>query len=96
MLKYPREARIFFIYRYFKRKITDFLCFSIISKVLYFSIEKNFMKMHVVGPTLIPSRPRIVRSTLKKSATLIAFLPRHEVVDAYSARRQLLSDEYSK
>ena len=30
---------------------------------------------------------------LKKSATLIAFLPRHEVVDAYLARRQSLTDE---
>ena len=31
---------------------------------------------------------------LKKPATLIAFLPRCGVVDAYLARRQLPTDEY--
>ena len=45
---------------------------------------------------LFHSLPAEIWSMLKKSATLIAFLPRHEVVDAYSARRQLHSDEYRR
>ena len=51
------------------------------------------MNMHDVGPTAIPSRFRIGAATLEKSVTLIAFLPCHEVVDAFLARRQLLCDE---
>ena len=62
--------------------------FDHIKSPLFF-LQNNFMKMHVVGPTLIPSRPRIVRSTLKNFTTLIPFLPRHKVADAYSRRRQL-------
>ena len=50
--------------------------------------------MHDVGPTLIPSRPKIVRATLENSPTLIQFLPRQEVADAYLQRRQLPSNEY--
>ena len=38
------------------------------------------MKMHDVGQTLIPSRPKIVRATLQNCTTLIQFQPRQEVL----------------
>ena len=50
------------------------------------------MKMHDVGPTLIPSRPQIGSATLKYSETHL-FPPCHEVADVFSRRRKLLSDK---
>jgi len=48
------------------------------------------------SPTLIASRPRIVGATLKNVTTLIQFLPRLDVADAYLQRRQFWTGEYSK
>jgi len=48
------------------------------------------------SPTLIASRPRIVGATLKNVTTLIQFLPRRDVTDAYLQRRQFWTGEYSK
>ena len=91
--KFARSAEIFFIYRYFQRKMKDFWRFSVVSKVLYFSLKINLWKCMMLGPTLIRSLHRIVRSTLKNFTTLIQFLLRREVVDAYLRRRQLRSGE---
>ena len=66
--------------------------FNRIKSPLFF-LAQNFMKMHDGGPTLIRTQHHPGGTTLKNSTTLIQFLPRQEVSDAYLRRRQLTSDE---
>ena len=71
--------------------------FNHIRSPLFF-LTQNFMKIirkcMMVGPTLIRTQHHPGGATLKNSTTLIQFLPRREVSDAYLRRRQLPTDEY--